>query len=61
MSTALHILVWFMAWAYLHDNTSNHRAGGGGSLISQVEHHLQDKFASPLLYGIDNFICMIFF
>ena len=27
----------------------------GGSLHSQVEHHVQDKFATPILYGIDNF------
>ena len=29
--------------------------GGGGSLHSQVEHHMQDKFATPVLHGIDNF------
>ena len=28
---------------------------GGGSLHSQVEHHVQDKFATPILYGMDNF------
>jgi hypothetical protein len=27
----------------------------GGSLHSQVEHHVWDKFATPILYGIDNF------
>ena len=31
----------------------NHR--GRGSLHSQVEHHVRDKFATPILYGIDNF------
>ena len=32
------------------------RAGwGGGSLHSQVEHHVRDKFTTPILYGIDNF------
>ena len=25
----------------------------GGSLHSQVEHHVRDKFATPVLYGID--------
>ena len=24
-------------------------------LHSQVEHHVQDKFATPILYGKDNF------
>ena len=27
----------------------------GRSLHSQVEHHVRDKFATPILYGIDNF------
>ena len=27
----------------------------GESLHSQVEHHVRDKFATPILYGIDNF------
>ena len=27
----------------------------GGSLHSQVEYHVRDKFATPILYGIDNF------
>ena len=26
----------------------------GGSLHSQIEHHGRDKFATPILYGIDN-------
>ena len=26
-----------------------------GSFHSQLEHHVQDKFATPILYGIDNF------
>ena len=26
----------------------------GGSLHCQVEHHMWDKFATPILYGIDN-------
>ena len=34
-----------------HDNM----ARGGGSLHSQVEHHARDKFATPILHGIDNF------
>ena len=29
--------------------------GGGGSFHSQVEHHVRDKFAAPILYGRDNF------
>ena len=27
----------------------------GGSIHSQVEYHVRDKFATPILYGIDNF------
>ena len=27
----------------------------GGSLHSEVEHNVQDKFAIPILYNIDNF------
>jgi hypothetical protein len=27
----------------------------GGSLQSQVEYHVWDKFATPILYGINNF------
>jgi hypothetical protein len=30
----------------------------GGSLHSQVEHHKWDKFATPILYGIDKGVCM---
>ena len=26
-----------------------------GSLHSQVEHRVRDKFATPIVYGIDNF------
>ena len=33
----------------------------GLSLHSQVEHHVQDKFATPILYGIDNFKFYDFF
>ena len=29
---------------------------GGGSLHRQVEHHVRNKFATPMLYGIDSFI-----
>ena len=28
----------------------------GRLLRCQVEHHVRDKFATPILYGIDNFI-----
>ena len=28
----------------------------GRSLHSEVEHHVQGNFATPILYGIDNFI-----
>ena len=38
-------------WALHMMMSSKH--GGGGSLHSQVEHHVQDKFA--ILYGIDTF------
>ena len=34
--------------------TSQH-GGGGGSLHSQVEHHVQDKFCYSILYGIDKY------
>ena len=27
----------------------------GGHSIGQVEHHVRDKFATPVLYGIDTF------
>ena len=27
----------------------------GRSLHCQVEHHVRDKFATPILYGINNF------
>ena len=27
----------------------------GGHSIVKVEHHVQDKFATPILYGIDDF------
>ena len=27
----------------------------GGSLHCQIEHHVRDKFATPILHGIDNF------
>jgi hypothetical protein len=33
----------------------------GGSLHSQVEHHVRDKFVAPILYGIDNPKIMMFF
>ena len=29
---------------------------GGGSLHSQVEHHVRDKFATPILYSRVKFI-----
>ena len=34
---------------------TNHIPGTGRLLHCQVEHHMQDKFATPILYGIDNF------
>ena len=30
--------------------------GGGGSIHSQVEYHVRDKFVAPILYGIDIFL-----
>ena len=32
----------------------------GRSLHCQVEHHVRDKFATPILYDIDNLNFMIF-
>jgi hypothetical protein len=38
-------------WMKLSFSDHNHR----GSLHSQVEYHMRNKFATPILYGIDNF------
>ena len=36
-------------------NWTPYKVYTGRLLHCQVEHHVQDKFATPILYGIDNF------
>ena len=41
--------------AFLSSDLKLHIALTGRLLHCQVEHHVRDKFATPILYGIDNF------
>jgi hypothetical protein len=70
-STTSKVLL-FLSWVpHLHKLASIMGSSGweqlgecwrhGGSLHSQVEHHVRDKFAAPILYGIDNPSIMMFF
>ena len=46
------ILVWDPQNKSLNFNIPNRPPYTGESLHSQVEHHVRDKFATPIFYGI---------
>ena len=48
--------MWFVFLVQCEELRINHLTLTGRSLRSQVEHHVRDKFATPTLYGMNNFI-----
>ena len=51
---SIHVILTIGSWDLLL-HTWSQVLSTGRLLHCQVEHHVRDKFATPILYGIDNF------